>query len=991
MLTHPAASATIHRQDLTAIQLFGRVGIVREDGSLTEFETRKVATLVAVLALRPGREYDRQTLADTVWPESAPEAARASLRQALSSVRKTLGDEEGALQGTRSTCRFDPSRVSSDADRFLSAIRGAALEPEGSRSPALRKALGLYLGRPLEGLAGPWADWARELLRKRLDACRQELIEALSAEGALDEACEVGLAALASKPWSEALAKPTVQALVNLGRSSEAAEALKLHADALWKRHQVAPSPDLRALVVRCSPAASAAATESATSVPSSLAPIIGREAELEAIAQLLDSARADPRLVTVVGIGGVGKTRLVTEAATRLGGAYMGRVSWCDLSSVDDPSRIVPESLAALGLRAEASATGQFRAALGPTPHLLVLDNLEQFASAAREPVTHLLRGLPGLKILATSRMPLEVEGESLLRLQTLATDGPQPAEVPAVQLFVDLARRIRPEIVLGADEIEAVAAVCRQFDGLPLAIRLAASRVDVLTPAEILEQARDRFALLATDDENVPERHRSLFASIQWTYDLLPSAKLFFAQLGSFPGTFTLEACEAVTGERASTELLQLLARRSLVVAEPTGARTRYRLLASVREFAQRVLPEEKVGALRERYLAFYESWVERLGEQYGTLAMHAALREFGAEYSNVRQAFEWALETEPVRALRIAYAIGAYFDARGQYREGLDWLTTAELAAGDDAPADLLLGTASDIAQLYVRLRRPEEATAALSRRAGLLEEVDPENRGYFLVSLGSTHLMSGELQDALARFLEASATVEGKGLKRIEGAAKSNVALAHLMLGDLDAAQAAAEDCLRLAKSIGSRASWGSSLYTMSHIALCRGDLDAAERLCRESIATLEEAEMNAALSGRFTFLSELTAMRGDHSTSLETLQRSVVRLRELHMERDLADCARAAGSWCLAVGDFPSAATFLAFYAPYPAAGFHGRSKADPRPSPSDLLDRARAELSPAEFEACRVRGETWTLFEMLDAALNLAMPEPVRRSSRHPA
>jgi tetratricopeptide (TPR) repeat protein len=253
--------------------------------------------------------------------------------------------------------------------------------------------------------------------------------------------------------------------------------------------------------------------------------------------------------------------------------------------------------------------------------------------------------------------------------------------------------------------------------------------------------------------------------------------------------------------------------------------------------------------------------------------------------------------------------------------------------------------------------------------------------------FLFGLGSTHLVSGSLNEALEVFLEVGRVLEGEDEERFVAAAKGNVALAKLMLGDLDAAQETAEEALRLSKEVGSRSSWGSSLYTMAHVAMCRGDVASAERLCRDSIATLEEGGLNAALSGRFTFLSELLTSSGDYAGALESLHRSVTRLRDLHMERDLADCARAAGRWCLAVGDFRDAARFLAFYSPFPAQGFHGRSKADPRPDPSELLGQAKAALRPDEFEACCRDGRTWTLAEMLEAVLALAVPEPVRRAS----
>lgn len=408
---------------------------------------------------------------------------------------------------------------------------------------------------------------------------------------------------------------------------------------------------------------------------------------------------------------------------------------------------------------------------------------------------------------------------------------------------------------------------------------------------------------------------------------------------------------------------------------------------MLESVRDFGRQVARPEELATLRTAFVAYYLEWTDRTSDELFTPGADAAMNELAAEDPNVRQAFEWALETEPNSALAIAYYMATYFDARGRYWDAIEWLDRAEEAAGDAADPELLAGVASDRSQCYVRLRRPEEAVRALEQRKDLVPRVSVRARFNFLTSLGSSALMAGRLEQALGHFADASRFASEAGVSTLKATGLSNEALAHMMLGQLDESDRKANEARRLAEVDGRRPNIGATLYTMAHVALCRGESARAEEMCRESIAVLEEGGLNAALSGRFTFLAELRCAQGDLAGSLDFLQRSVDRLVRAGMERDLADCARAAGIWCLAAGDASRAASFLTFYEPYLATGFTGRSVADPRPSVKEMLKRVRQRLTETEFEQAARLGKSWTIGGLPGLIEELAVPEPGERRS----
>ena len=391
--------------------------------------------------------------------------------------------------------------------------------------------------------------------------------------------------------------------------------------------------------------------------IPAAPTPLVGRQAELAELAALV----GDRRLLTITGAGGVGKSRLAQQVATDLLAGMADGAFWVDLATLDDGERLASTVAAAAGV---TEAPGRrvedlLVLRLAPAHALLVLDNCEHLLAAVASLVERLLAGCRGLRVLATSREPLGVEGETTWRAPSLAVP---PGELPdreraedyaSVELFVERARRSRPNFVLDERTAAPVRQLCRRLDGIPLAIELAAARVRSLPVERLAAGLDDRFRLLTGGSRSAVARQRTLLASVDWSYDLLDRAEqVVLCRLAAFVGAFTLDAAERVCAGGAvdSVDVLDLLARlvdKSLVnLDEATG---RYRLLETIRHYAVERAGADELAASRDRQLAWCLERVraEDLDHRTPTVAMAAA---FEADYANLTAALDWSLGGEP-----------------------------------------------------------------------------------------------------------------------------------------------------------------------------------------------------------------------------------------------------------------------------------------------------------------------------------------------------
>ena len=422
------------------------------------------------------------------------------------------------------------------------------------------------------------------------------------------------------------------------------------------------------------------------------LTSFVGRAGAIREVAGLLEGYR----LVTLTGPGGAGKTRLAGEVAAAVAGRFADGVWLAELAPVADPAQVAAVVAAALGVRQDpgVQAADALARVLARQQLLLVLDNCEHLIGAAAELCTGLLLACDDVRVLGTSREPLRVAGEARFRLAPLSVPGPDDLAEgsEAVALFADRARRADARFALDEQTVPVVARLVARLDGMPLAIELAAARVEALGVAQLLDRLEDRFALLADGDRAAPSRQRSLAAAVEWSYQLLgEQERRVFRRISAFPGPFTLEAADAVAGAGAAAAVLHLVD-CSLVVPPRAGpdGRSRYVLLETLRAYGARLLAEageqdEAAAALAGYALRVAE---KAAGGLHTTTEEAAAVHRLDAEDTTMRLALAWAMEHDPATGLRLAVALAPWWFLRGQLTGQCPLL---RVAAGHAVPGD------------------------------------------------------------------------------------------------------------------------------------------------------------------------------------------------------------------------------------------------------------------------------------------------------------
>ena len=399
--------------------------------------------------------------------------------------------------------------------------------------------------------------------------------------------------------------------------------------------------------------------------LPVGVAAFVGRERERAKVADLV----ADARVVTLTGSGGCGKTRLAVEVAGDVASRFSDGACWVDLQGVSEPGLVAPAVGGAVGVheRPEQALTDTLAEQLHARHLLVVLDNCEHLVEACAELVGELSSACPRLHVLATSRVPLVVEGEATFEVAGLPVPDPDAVSASAVaaadaaRLFEVRARQVAADFRIGDDNASAVAEICRRLDGIPLAIELAAARVRVLAPGQIAAGLSDRFGLLTGGVRGAPARQRTLEASLDWSYDLLDDVqRLALARLSVFAGSFELDAAEAVVGGEGidGDDVLDLVAglvEQSLVQVAQRQGRARYRLLETIRVYARQRLSElDDPDRVRDRHLEFHVGLARRAHTGLTGGQPEPWVARLAADLDDLRAAMDWAVESGDLRGL-------------------------------------------------------------------------------------------------------------------------------------------------------------------------------------------------------------------------------------------------------------------------------------------------------------------------------------------------
>jgi predicted ATPase/DNA-binding CsgD family transcriptional regulator len=626
---------------------------------------------------------------------------------------------------------------------------------------------------------------------------------------------------------------------------------------------------------------------DSGGSFPAPRTPLIGRERELGTVRAL--ALEAPGRLLTLTGAGGCGKTRLAIAVATELRGAFPGGVWWVELAAQRDATPLPALLAAAAGVPlapGSVAAEALIEAWCGRAA-LLVLDNCEHLIDAVASLVDRLLSGCPALRILGTSREPLQVAGERQWRVPPLATPDPdrlppmeELARCPAVQLFVERAQAVEPAFRLTTRNAVAVARVCARLDGLPLALELAAARMGVLTAEEFQGRLDDRFRLLTAGSRTAPTRQQTLRATLDWSHDLLAeNERVLFHRLAVFTGGWLLAAAEAVCtgGAIAPGAVLDLLARLvdcSLVVAEATGVGERYRLLETVREYAlERLRASEELATVRARHAAHFLT----LATEAPSLLPGPGrwLRRLGPHDGNLRLALAWFAEHREVeRGLRLGEVLWLLHLRHGQITVGLaesgallqlaradgpaphlarllEWVALFTYMQGDYAAARSLgeeslatwralgdrAGIASILSHLGVYAREQGDADAALAwEEEGLAAARalgDARALADALIRLGEVAQVQGNPALATSCYTESGTLLVALGERSVR--LPHHLGSLALDEGRYPAARDLFRESLALQWQLGEREWTHSSLADLASVAAAEGDAERAIRL------------------------------------------------------------------------------------------------------------------------------------------------------------
>jgi serine/threonine-protein kinase PknK len=641
-----------------------------------------------------------------------------------------------------------------------------------------------------------------------------------------------------------------------------------------------------------------------ARSMPLALSSFVGRRTELEAIRNLLGRAR----LVTLTGPPGMGKTRLASEAAPLVAAASGSEVFFVSLAALSDPSLVIPEVAAVLGIGEDRtrSASEVVRSFLRTKRALLVLDNFEQVIAAAGA-VAELLSSCPGLRVLATSRVPLRLNGEYEFAVPPLhippleAIRGPETlAEYGATELFLRRAQAVEPRFTATGEDARAVASICERLEGLPLAIELAAARIKIFSPQTLLGRLGKRLDLLKGGGTDRPARHQTLRQAIDWSYDLLNEAeKRCFRRLSVLSGGCTLEAAEAI-GRNLGIDILEALSAlvdKSLVRRqEMAGIEPRFQMLEMIREYALERLEEAGDGLeARRAHGEYFLSLAERVEPTLAGALQRSSLNLMESEHDNLRAALGWAMSSGNIEmALRIGGALWRFWVMRGHLREGRERLIALLALPGAQAPtrerARALHGAGTLIHEISdMKSARPLlEESLAIWRKLG-----DAKGTAGVLASIGWVALQQDESRFGRACSEEALEVSRQLGDTRGEAVALNNLGWASIYEGDFRTACPLLERSASLREKTGDRRGMLYVRTTLSWALCRRGENALAESHLDHSLKGLRELGDVQLIAHALNIVGVLEIDRDDAARAMTALEDAIGRWRTVANQYGLA--------------------------------------------------------------------------------------------------
>lgn len=934
---------------------------IRIDAKTVDLGALKQRALLIHLLLRVGETVSVDRLVDALWEHDPPPQARATLRSYVSSLRRALvtaGKESVVVtQGSGYGLQVDADAI--DAVRFERLVGAARTHlSAGELDPALAavdEALGLWRGEALADVADlAFATGERTRLEELRLSAQEDRIDLLLALGRHGEAVGSAEALTATEPLRERVRGQLMLGLYRSGRAPDALAVFARHRESLVDELGLDPSPQLQDLAHRIlNQAGDLEGARPARSpvdpqLPSRLTSIVGRQTELERLAEFLSRSR----LVSLIGPGGAGKTTLAVAGARACAGDHPDGVWFVPLAAESDPARVAVAVADVIGVPGDLETADRLLAArLAGRRALLVLDNCEHLADACARLVEHLLHGTDDVKVLVTSREALGVPGELQMSVPPLSAGD-------AAGLFAERAAAVRPDLPLDGYAAD-IARICDRLDGMPLAIELAAARVRAITPSEIAARLDDRFGLLTTGARTAEARHRTLRDVVEWSHELLaPDEQALFRRLAVFHGGWTLPAAEAVCDADGPGEVLDVLGRlveRSLVVAQGD----RFTMLETILAYAAERLDASGEGpAFRRAHSMYFADMAQSAEPELRGKDQAGALAALRRDDQNLRAALVWARDhvaMEPAVGLGLAASLGWYWYVGRQVdgRTELSSMLAATPSAPDHVRARALQAlslslrpggcivhahtAAADAAHASAVLfdRVGDRSRAALSRLLLAVEGVDGGDVPAHLDAVAAARHVLDVEQDrwgvALADFVEmeirlhqvdvaealeigrrAAAGFDALGDPWGRSAVRLHLGIGLRLAGDLEHAVLVLGDAVRISRDTSLDNNLARSLQELGDAVLGRGQFEEAASWFDEAGAVAEELGdgllQALVLAGR----GDLARLREDPTTAHAHYLRAQASLVEVEGPRGVVRAVLGAAAASLDVADTSTA-------------------------------------------------------------------------------
>lgn len=930
---------------------------------------RKARDLIKLLALAPEHRLHRERVIEALWSGVDLAAAGNSLSQILHFARHTL-EPNLARRKLPAYLRLHDDiivlaafgQVHVDVTDFESVASAARSTKDRS---AYRAALDLYAGDLLpDDVYDEWAAARRDGLQQLRQALRLELAGSYEEHGEFDQGLTVLGDVLAQDPLNEdahaglmrlhALSGDRHKALQQYERleavlKRELGVKPDTATQGLWEDiktgrfleraadvgqlEDAATDAVYRRRLSRARAPASKRAPETLSgNLPAPLTSFVGRGREVADIKAGLSQAR----LVTLLGAGGSGKTRLALRVAAEVATEFPDGVWFVDLAPLADPA-LVPRAVATvLGVKEQARRplADTLVEYVKPQRMLLILDNCEQVTRACADLCIAVLQACPEVRVLTTTREALKVHGEMKWLVPPLALPEKQArpsldvlSQYDAVQLFVERARLSRPTFRLTETNAAPALEICRRLDGLPLAIELTAARLNVLSLEEILDRLSGSLRLLTVDERGIPERHQTARSAIDWSYQLLtPAERILFDRLSAFAGGCALEAAEVVCsgGGIAADDILDLLShlvdKSMVVVSEDDDGTVRYRLLETLREFGRdRLAASGESTRIRVEHSRYFRTFAENARPGLPGARSTAVYDRFERDHDNFRTALDWLVNSEDAQGgLHLAVALTGFWIMRGYFNEGRTALARI-LRMPAASPTNSMRGDALDAAGRLARVHADyAEARALFEEALAIHHELG--DRGKAAGTLGHLGVVSWDQGDwsAARAFHEQSLAISRElGHERGIARALNNLGLAAQQQGDYPRAGSLYGEAYEMLKTLGDQYGIANTLNNRANVAHEQGQYETARAFHEEGLAIRRALGDRIGLAFSLSNLGNVLNDMGDAARARALYEESLTICRDLGARREMSNALNGLGNVAREAGDTAAAYAYYA--------------------------------------------------------------------------